>query len=371
MTPEEFERWQSDLAVAYAEEQVAAGNWPQEKALELARDNNAKFLPQGLATPGMLLLVGVRGEQAPIGRIWIGLKHPRGVADCAFLYDIEVFPRHRGKGLGRGLLAAGEAAVREHGVHALELNVFGSNTAAIGLYRSCGYRTTTQQLRKDLSTSPDPVEADPLRQATSAWQRAVFAGETDGLGAAERGVAALAARTALARAKLVNARSQGGSGDADQQLALLRHAADTFHEIGDGYGEAEALCWSGIVHQVLLRDDAEATPLFQRALRDGDTMTRSFAARHLAIAEQQAGRLDSARALLEESTRLRRDIGFIAGVAANLVGLISIAAADGRHADARAMILEARRLAAECGASTIVAQIEQAEKALAPRPTDP
>ncbi len=49
---------------------------------------------------------------------------------------------------------------------------------------------------------------------------------------------------------------------------------------------------------------------------------------------------DEARALLEESTALRRTLGFTAGVAANLVGLIYLA--DGDEATISAQIEEAR-----------------------------
>lgn len=150
MTEAEFDEWRPALARAYAEEQIAAGNWRPDDAMELARDGNAALLPQGLATPGMLLLVGVLEDGTPIGRLWIGLRHPRGVPGCAFVYDIEVDEEHRGTGHGRVLLAAGEAVARSHGAWSLELNVFGGNTRAIALYSTAGYRVVSQQMRKEL-----------------------------------------------------------------------------------------------------------------------------------------------------------------------------------------------------------------------------
>jgi ribosomal protein S18 acetylase RimI-like enzyme len=150
MTASEFDEWQHTLARAYADEQIAAGNWRPDDALGLALDGNAALLPQGLATPGMLLLMGVLEDGTPIGRLWIGLGHPRGVPGCAFIYDIEIDEEHRGAGHGRALLAAGEAMARSHGAGALELNVFGGNTQAIGLYSTAGYRVVSQQMRKDL-----------------------------------------------------------------------------------------------------------------------------------------------------------------------------------------------------------------------------
>ncbi|MGW0241417.1 N-acetyltransferase family protein [Micromonospora chalcea] len=150
MSPEEFDSWQDELAAGYAREHVTAGNWAPEEALDRAREATAGFLPQGMATPGMLFLVGELADGSPVGWLWIGLTHPRGLADCAFLYDIEVAAGHRGRGLGRALLAAGERAAREHGAQALELNVFGTNETARKLYETSGYRVVTQQMRKDL-----------------------------------------------------------------------------------------------------------------------------------------------------------------------------------------------------------------------------
>ena len=151
MTEAEFDEWRLTIARAYANEQVKSGNWAPEEALGLALAGNADLLPQGLATEGMLLLTALRPDGDHVGRIWLGLKHPRGTADCAFLYDIEVDQPYRGHGYGRALLAAAENAVRSHGVPALELNVFGNNATAIALYRNAGYVVVQQQMRATLT----------------------------------------------------------------------------------------------------------------------------------------------------------------------------------------------------------------------------
>ena len=150
VTEAEFTEFRQATARAFADELVATGGWSPEAALERALQGNAELLPQGMATPGMLLFTALRDDGTPVGRLWLGLTHPRGVPDCAYVYDIEVAEVHRGGGLGRALLAAGEDVVREHGVPAVELNVFGDNARAIGLYASSGYRVVSQQMRKDL-----------------------------------------------------------------------------------------------------------------------------------------------------------------------------------------------------------------------------
>jgi ribosomal protein S18 acetylase RimI-like enzyme len=151
MTQAEFDEWQDILARQFADAKVAAGSWAAEGAFEKARQANAAVLPDGLATEGMLVRKAVRPDGTPVGRLWIALQHPQGATGCAFLYDIEVEPEFRGAGYGRALLAAAEDAVRDRGLAALELNVFGDNPVAIGLYASSGYAVVSQQMRKSLS----------------------------------------------------------------------------------------------------------------------------------------------------------------------------------------------------------------------------
>jgi hypothetical protein len=90
----------------------------------------------------------------------------------------------------------------------------------------------------------------------------------------------------------------------------------------------------------------------------------SEALRHLGIAEHAAGRLEAARRHLEESTRLRREIGAWPGVASNLVGLIYIAAGQDRRDDALKLAAEARAIAEASGATVLLRQIEEASAQL-------
>ena len=150
MTTIEFDEWRGAVVRAFAAEQVAAGAWTADQAHGLAQQSNDALLPDGFATPGMMFFRGVRPDGAPIGLLWIGLRHPAGTPDCAFLYEIEVDEDHRGSGYGRALLAAAEEVVRARGVGAMELNVLGDNARAIGLYRSSGYTTVNQKMRKSL-----------------------------------------------------------------------------------------------------------------------------------------------------------------------------------------------------------------------------
>jgi tetratricopeptide (TPR) repeat protein len=207
-----------------------------------------------------------------------------------------------------------------------------------------------------------------LTAADDAYQRAVFAGDAGGLGAAERGLDALDADAALTRGRLLHARylarRDTDPGEDPRELPLFERALAGYQASGDTRGEAEALFWIGCVHQVVRGDGATAVPLFERgtelAEAAGDRLTLSYLLRHLGIAAHQEGNLTEARELLERSTRLRRELHFDAGVAANLVGLAYLAHAEGRRADATALLDEGDRLCAAAGAHGIAAHLAQA-----------
>jgi tetratricopeptide (TPR) repeat protein len=141
-----------------------------------------------------------------------------------------------------------------------------------------------------------------------------------------------------------------------------------YRALGDVAGEAEAQFWIGCFYQVVRRDDATAVPVLDRSLalaaQAGQKMTMSEALRHLGIAAHAAGQLDLARDRLKESTRLRRELGQRAGVAADLIGLAYIAAGQGRRDDALAILAEAGDLATASGAHRILRSVAEARSAI-------
>lgn len=169
-------------------------------------------------------------------------------------------------------------------------------------------------------------------------------------------------------AGLVHARFLEQRNEDPDELALFERAVQLYQALGDVRGEGESLFWVGCFYQVIRNDNDTAVPVLQQscelATRVGDKLTMSYALRHLGIAEHTAGRLDAARGRLEEPVRLRREIGFSPGVATNLVGLIYIAAAEGRRDDALVLAEEACSIAEASGAQGIVRQIEEARAAI-------
>ena len=215
---------------------------------------------------------------------------------------------------------------------------------------------------------------DRIERASQMYERAVFAGDGSGLETAERGLNAVEADVAVARGRLMHARylQQRDQGQHDRstdpdELVLFERAIELYRALGDVRGEGEALFWVGAFHQVVRRDNGAAVPVLERAgelaRAAGDPLTVSYVLRHLGIAEHAAGRLEAAREHLEESTRIRREIGFLPGIAANLVGLAYIAAGQGRGGDVRTLIEEAGALAKH-EAQGILPQVEEARVAL-------
>lgn len=207
---------------------------------------------------------------------------------------------------------------------------------------------------------------DRIERAREIYERAVFGGDTSALIEAEQGLDAVEADAALARGLILHARFQSAEDPAENpaELPLFERALELYRALGDTRGEAEALFWIGCLHQFIRRDNETAVPYLERscllAAEAGDKPTRSEALRHLGIAAHAAGRLDEARERLEESSRLRREVGALPGLASNLIGLAYIAAAQDRHAEALATLDEAHAIASAHGAYAIVGHIEQA-----------
>lgn len=203
-----------------------------------------------------------------------------------------------------------------------------------------------------------------LARAKELYERAIFNGEYDVLPQADRELDAVEAALMIGRGRVMHARYLETRVEVPEELPAFERAAGLYRGLGDERGEAEAQFWIGCFHQVVRDDNTSAVPPLtaasELARKTGDQLTLSYALRHLGIAAQMAGNLDDARALLEESTALRRTLGFTAGVAANLVGLVYLATAQGRADDARALADEAAELAASAGAVIISAQIEAA-----------
>ncbi|MYX41504.1 GNAT family N-acetyltransferase [Streptomyces sp. SID89] len=143
LTDAEYARWLADGTESYTRTWTERGV-PEERARAKSRDDHARLLPQGAATPNMRISV-LEHEGVPVGTVWVALDEDR-----AFVYDVMADERFRGRGHGRSLMLLAERHAVAAGKNRIGLNVFAGNTPAERLYESLGYEPTVYALHKQL-----------------------------------------------------------------------------------------------------------------------------------------------------------------------------------------------------------------------------
>lgn len=141
---DEFEAWSAEHARGYAEGMIAFADLSREDAEAKAARDVAAVFPHGLATEGIRLWV-VEHEGRPVGTVFLGSRE-----GGAWLYDITIAERERGRGYGRAAMLVLEDEVRGLGFQALSLNVWGGNEVARSLYRSLGFAEVSVGMKKNL-----------------------------------------------------------------------------------------------------------------------------------------------------------------------------------------------------------------------------
>jgi mycothiol synthase len=74
-----------------------------------------------------------------VGYNWLKIEPDAEPPAAGEIYVIGVAPEASAHGLGRALMTAGLARLRERGCHAAELYVEGDNAPAVHLYRALGF----------------------------------------------------------------------------------------------------------------------------------------------------------------------------------------------------------------------------------------
>jgi ribosomal protein S18 acetylase RimI-like enzyme len=134
----------------YAADNVEAGYWSEEEALERSRKVFNDLLPEGVKSKGQhLFQVEDVETNERVGIIWLNARTdvPR---PSGFIYDIEMGEKFRGKGFGKQTMLAIEEKARELGLKSIGLHVFAHNAVAKGLYEKIGYEVTSLNMVKEL-----------------------------------------------------------------------------------------------------------------------------------------------------------------------------------------------------------------------------
>lgn len=198
-----------------------------------------------------------------------------------------------------------------------------------------------------------------LARAVEASERAMFEGDDTSILSAHSELDAVEADLCLARGKLLHAQFLKSSDGYPAEL--FERAAQLYARLGDDAKPADALFRVGLYQQVVRGDHATALPHFHlsRELAEalGDKLILSYVVRHLGFAAMHTKDWASAYEQLEYSVSLRREIGFVPGVAAGLLALASLAHQTGDAAAESAYLDEALAVARACGAKGIEARV--------------
>ena len=123
------ESWMSDM--------VRAGLIDENITYEEADNEVHRFLPQEFNTPGHYFF-NIIVDRENVGKIWMEVLVRRGKIE-AYLWDIVIDEKHRGKGYGKDTMMLMEDFVKKKGAGKISLNVFAYNHVARKLYTGAGY----------------------------------------------------------------------------------------------------------------------------------------------------------------------------------------------------------------------------------------
>lgn len=149
MTQAELQRFLEPAILEYAHGHVEDGQWTEAEAVEKSREEFQDLLPQGVATPNHSLFTLVNEAQQQVGMLWFARRESQG-HPIAFVYDVRIEEAFRRQGYASQAFREMEKKVRELGWNRISLHVFGTNHAAIDLYKKLGYEMTNILMVKTL-----------------------------------------------------------------------------------------------------------------------------------------------------------------------------------------------------------------------------
>ena len=182
MSADRFVDWTEHSRRGFVDQQVRSGALPPSEAEAYASQQLTALLPQGRSTRGHHFWT-VHADGDEVGTLWLRVRGD-GADREAYVFDVEVAPGFRGRGLGRATMRAAEDASRGLGARWMRLNVFGHNTPAIGLYDGLGYRTVAAVLASSLDRIGEPSDQGPSEVRLSVRRDAP---DDDEIWVAERG----------------------------------------------------------------------------------------------------------------------------------------------------------------------------------------
>jgi ribosomal protein S18 acetylase RimI-like enzyme len=147
LSTEELVEYVEYIRAAYAAELREHLFLDQEAATARADKSAADAFPDGTVAEGNLIFAVEDGEGTRVGILWLGEPWD-GETESLWVFDIEIDPEHRGRGLGRDTMLLAEEEARRLGRSRIKLNVFARNAVARALYLSLGFEEMAIQMSK-------------------------------------------------------------------------------------------------------------------------------------------------------------------------------------------------------------------------------
>lgn len=94
MSSDEFQQYLDYAIENFANEQIKSGNWKQADAINKAKEEHKRLLPDGPNTENNYLFT-IRDENLKVGMVWLTKMDDKG-----FIYDINIWKSNQGKGYG-------------------------------------------------------------------------------------------------------------------------------------------------------------------------------------------------------------------------------------------------------------------------------
>ncbi len=150
MCKEEFPAYCQYFIDDYSQEIAVNYGHPMKLAINLAKKELNRSFPNGLESNEHSLLCidsksGVKSDL--VGYLWHSIK----VEDnSTFIYDLFVFPEHRGEGIGTDAILELEKQLKMKGINQIKLRVAYHNERALKLYKEVGFIVTGYSMSKSI-----------------------------------------------------------------------------------------------------------------------------------------------------------------------------------------------------------------------------
>lgn len=150
MREDEYPAYLAYFIPDYAQEIAANYQLSLDDASARAKQEIAEDLPEGVKTPGQVLLCLIAcSEQTEqhVGYLWY---KPDTAMRNVFIYDFHIFNDCQGQGLGKKTLSAFEQELRKQNFQQIRLRVAGDNTRAQHVYEKSGFGVTGINMSKNI-----------------------------------------------------------------------------------------------------------------------------------------------------------------------------------------------------------------------------